>query len=114
MKHTVTIFCLLAAWPLFSQQHSLDVKYNDLFSTHSLGEHGTVFWEKVGKTLAKTRVRYLSADGKTTWVSKPSTGYYDNTNMGFFADKEGFTLYGAPGISMNLTANELPDLREAK
>lgn len=93
MKKSILALCLLLAFPLFSQKKVLDIEYDEIAKTSSLGEYGTVFYEVTSRGSTQTQINYLSADGKVSWKSKKigAHSYFG----GYLPDKTGITYYGA-------------------
>ncbi|MBN8676969.1 MAG: hypothetical protein J0M29_02015 [Chitinophagales bacterium] len=91
MKKTTLALCLLLSLPLFSQKKVLDIAFDKIVSTYSLGEYGTALLEVPNN--GAIRINYISADGKVSWQTKRRGGRFDDFK-GFLPDKNGLTFYG--------------------
>ena len=99
MKTITLVFCLFTTLPLLAQKHPINFEWpkprviGGLFYMFSLGENGTVFYEQDvrGPMSAVMKIAYISADGKTSWVSDKVKNMAIDCDVVW--DDAGFTVY---------------------
>ncbi len=100
MKKILCFVCFLLSLEVIAQQkHEVDFTWpqrrvmGGLSFVYGLGENGTVFYEQVvlNAMSAAMKLTYVSADGKTTWVSDKLKHIARDCQV--LSDNAGFTVY---------------------